>query len=130
MRTTLKHIITQLLIALIAIQIINLSIDSVDFEPIPSSIVSLGDFNYLNSLTEYVAESILGHKDAFPEFQKESTSSKCQMSKHLSLKLSEIASFKMSVNFSRLSICYIVPLEEKYHYSYFNEINPPPPKTV
>lgn len=129
MKTAFKNIISKLLIALLAIQIINLSIDSVEFEPIVS-VVSLGDFNYLNSLSEYVAENIIGDKDAFPEFQKESSSSKCQITKHLDLKLFEPSSIAIAPNFSKLGIAYIVPLKVKYEYSYFNEINPPPPKNI
>jgi hypothetical protein len=128
MTLVVKHIATKLFVALIALQIINLSIDSVEFQPIQNEI-TFGDFNYINSLTEYVSEIILGHTNAFPEFQKESSSSKSQLVKHLSLKL---FSSEFSIAVARTydnAIQYIVPLKEKYSFLFYKEINPPPPKT-
>ncbi len=127
MRITLKTISIKLLVAIVAIQIINLSIDAVEFQPIASTVV-IEDFNYLNSMTEYVSEIILGKKDAFPEFQQESKSSKSQIIKHLSLKVFEDSCAELNANFISSKNSFIVPLKEKYEYSYFNEINPPPPK--
>jgi len=127
MKLALKHITTKLFIALIAVQIINLSIDAVEFQPI-ATIVTIGDFNYLNSITEYVSEIIMGNKDAFPEFQKESASSKSQIVKHISLKLFTAQNFLPNPAFKEISNAFIVPLNEQYSYLYFKEINPPPPK--
>lgn len=127
MNLALKHIITKGLIALIAIQIINLSVDAVDFQP-TTNIVYIGDFNYFNSLTEYIAETVLGNKDAFPEFQKESSSSKSQIVKHFSLKIFSATIAIATPAFVQTSNSFIVPLTEQYSYLYMNEINPPPPK--
>ena len=127
MKLAVKKISTQLLVALIAIQIINLSIDAVEFQPIAATIV-IEDFNYFNSMTEFVAEAIMGNKDAFPEFQKESSSSKTQIIKHLSFKLFQQEGFVCSVPAILKSDVFIVPLTEDYKYRFFGEINPPPPK--
>jgi hypothetical protein len=129
MKFFVKTILTKGLIALIAIQIINLSIDGVDFQPMASRVV-IEDFNYLNSMTEYVSEIILGKKDAFPEFQKESSSSKSQIIKYLSLKIAGKPLEGLSNKYTLCTSSFIIPLKEKYEYSYFNEINPPPPKLV
>jgi len=127
MKTGLKDIATKIFIALMAIQIINLSIDAVEFQPIAST-VTIGDFNYLNSMTEYVTEVVMGMKDAFPEFQKESSSSKSQIVKHIAIKLFENNSTAAEPVFSIRNKTFIVPLKESYQYLYFREINPPPPK--
>lgn len=127
MKKFITNILTKGLIVLIAIQIINLSIDGVDFQPMASKVV-IADFNYLNSLTEYVSEIVLGHKDAFPEFQKESSSSKSQIIKHLSLKLFQHENLVNKTSYPVKGTSFIVPLTEDYKFCYFREINPPPPK--
>ena len=127
MNTGLKNIATKIFIALMAIQIINLSIDAVEFQPIATT-VTIGDFNYLNSMTEYVTEIVMGMKDVFPEFQKESSSTKSQIVKHISIKLFENNSTPTEPVFSIRNNTFIVPLKESYKYLYFREINPPPPK--
>ena len=127
MKVAVKKISTQLLIALVAIQIINLSIDAVEFQPIAATIV-IEDFNYFNSLTEFVAEVVMGNKDAFPEFQKESSSSKSQIVKHLSVKLFQQDHFACRTPYIIQSASFIVPLTEEYQFRFFKEINPPPPK--
>ena len=127
MKVAVKKISTQLLIALVAIQIINLSIDAVEFQPIAATIV-IEDFNYFNSLTEFVAEVVMGNKDAFPEFQKESSSSKTQIIKHLSIKLFQQEGFTCRIPYTVKNEAFIVPLTEDYRYQFFSEINPPPPK--
>ena len=66
-RLAVKKISIQLLVAIVAMQIINLSIDAVEFQPIATT-VTIEDFNYFNSITEYVSEIVMGNKDAFPEF--------------------------------------------------------------
>jgi hypothetical protein len=126
-KPAIKNISIRLLIAVIAIQIINLSIDAVEFQPIATT-VTINDFNYFNSITEYISEIVMGNKDAFPEFQKESSSSKSQIIKHLSFKLYQQDPFVCSAEFVTKSAELVVPLTEDYTYQYFQEINPPPPK--
>ena len=127
MQLTLKQIALKIFIALMALQIINLSIDAVEFQPLEAAI-TIGDFNYLNSMTEYVSEVIMGIKDAFPEFQNQSSSSKSQIVKHLSIKLFENNSIIQAPAIYRQNISYSVPLNESYTYLFLKEINPPPPK--
>lgn len=122
-----KKISIQLLVAIIAIQVINLSIDAVEFQPMSNTVV-IEDFNYFNSITEYVAEIVMGNKDAFPEFQKESSSSKSQIVKHLSLKLFQQDNFVCKTTYDVENTSFIVPLTEDYKFRFFKEINPPPPK--
>ncbi len=127
MGVIIKNIISKFFVAVIALQILNLSVDSIDFQPISSDIV-IGDFNYINSMTEYVSEIVLGHKDAFPEYQNESSSSKAQLVKHLSVKLFQSTT---DIDFTKIfseSSSFNVPLKEKYAFLFYKEINPPPPK--
>jgi len=127
MQLTLKQIATKIFIALMALQIINLSIDSVEFQPIEAAI-TIGDFNYLNSMTEYVSEVIMGIKDAFPEFQKESTAANSQILKHISLKHFENFQIVSEVPIPAQNQSFTVAFLTPYTYLYFREINPPPPK--
>ncbi len=126
-RLAVKKISIQLLVAIVAMQIINLSIDAVEFQPIATT-VTIEDFNYFNSITEYVSEIVMGNKDAFPEFQKESSSSKTQIIKHLSIKLFQQEGFTCRIPYTVKNEAFIVPLTEDYKYRFFREINPPPPK--
>lgn len=127
MVSCIKHITLKCFIVLIALQILNLGIDAIDFQPLNAS-STIGDFNYINSMTEYVTEIVLGHTDAFPEYQKESPSSKSQILKHLSLKLYELKFYTAIVKEFKGNSSYTFPLNEKYNYLFFKEINPPPPK--
>ena len=79
-------------------------------------------------MTEFVAEVVMGNKDAFPEFQKESSSSKSQIIKHLSVKLFQQDDFTLRTQYFTKSASFIVPLTEEYQFRFFKEINPPPPK--
>ena len=69
-----------------AFLILNQSIDTIDFTPIRTA-SGLGDFNDINSGTEYLSEIVFGIKDLFPEFQKKSTSKQSQSAKHISIKI-------------------------------------------
>ena len=123
----IKNIAKNLLILIVAIQVINLSVDSIEFQPSPIAI-TIGDFNYFNSAVEYVIESLMSHKDVFPEFQKESGSSKQQLVKHISLKIFSSSQFSIKPPFADNRNTYIVPLYEDYLFLFLKEINPPPPK--
>lgn len=125
MRISIKNIALQCFLLLMALQILNLGIDAVDFQPLQST-ASLGDFNYMNSLTEYVSEIVLGHKDIFPEFQKESPSSKSQCIKHFSIKLCELTIFTPLLTVPANNIVYNSLINEKDTYRYIKEINHPP----
>ncbi len=127
MKSALKKITLNIFLGLIALQIINLSINAIDFQPMAST-VTLGDFNYLNSMTEYIFEIVIGNKDAFPEFEKDNTSSKTQVVKHISIKLLQTDFCICVTRPATNSYTHAAVLNEKYSYLFFKEINPPPPK--
>ena len=110
-----------------AFQVINLSIDSVDFEPIDSPTTSAFNFNYFNSLIEYVSESLMGHTNAFPEYQNESNQSKSQLiAKHISLKLYQTETIIPLPYIADLIITHFSNNVENYSFLFSKEINQPP----
>ena len=128
MKALLKNILTKLFIVFMAIQIVNVSIDGTDFQPLYAA-NDLGNFDYMNSMTEYVSEILLQHKDAFPEYQK-SQPSKAQILKHISFKIIPVYEMTGLENDNPGQLNYIHPFNENQTYSCFREINPPPPKSV
>ena len=121
------YFLTKMFIALMSLLIINVSIDAFEFQPINTEI-AIEDFNYMNSFAEYVTEILLEHKDAFPEYQKESPSSKSQFAKHFAAKIIRKERFVCQFVFQPNQTSYLIPLSEHYLSSYMQEINPPPPK--
>lgn len=124
----LKIILQKFIVLIVAIQIIDLSIDAIDFQPI-ESVATIGDFNYFNSVIEYVTESLLGHTNAFPEYQNEpSSSKKAQLEKAISFKFSQTDGFDMQPKFLPLTIKANRNYDEDFYSFYYSEIIPPPPK--
>ncbi|MES2003366.1 MAG: hypothetical protein V4450_02505 [Bacteroidota bacterium] len=108
-----------------AIQLLNLSIDSIDFKPMAST--DLSEFNDLNTITEYLAEVVLGHSNIFPEApQKEQK--QAQLQKHLDVKLYVVFIGYTEMKPTPLLKNFQFPLDEQYSHLFFKEINPPPPK--
>lgn len=106
-------------------QTLNLSINSIDFQPIGSA--NFSEFNDLNSITEYVDEIILGHTNSFPEAsQKEQK--QAQLQKHTDIKFYNAFSCYITETQSVEISSFEFPVNEKYKYLFFREINPPPPK--
>lgn len=108
-----------------ALQILNLSTDAIDFRPIATT--NLSEFNDLNTITEYMMEVVLGHSNLFPESsQKEQK--QAQLQKHLDVKLYETFTGCTAIETIPASLGFEFPLDEHYHHLFFQEINPPPPK--
>jgi len=113
-----------------ALQILNMSVDSIEFHPLDNITAStdLGDFNDINSATEYISEILLGHKNAFPEFSKKPGSKQSQSFKHIDIKKYPSASFTLNHQQFAEVTSFAYPLDEQYSYLFSKEINPPPPK--
>jgi hypothetical protein len=125
MNYKILHIASRALVLLLAIQILNLSINSIDFKPIETT--NLTEFNDINTLAEFVSEIVLGHINAFPEFEKK-TQKQSQLQKHISIKIINDY-FVVEPNlFFKDNIQLDTNIMDKYLYEYFQEINPPPPK--
>lgn len=125
MLAKLTHISRNALLLLLALQVLNLSTNAIEFQPFHTS--NLYEFNDLNSIAEYVTEVVLKHYNAFPEFGQQ-PSSKSQVEKHISFKLSVPSPFTLLVKKEQASIQYSDTIKDTYRYLFFKEINPPPPK--
>ncbi|WP_147313898.1 hypothetical protein [Deminuibacter soli] len=115
----------------VAIQILNLSIYTQDFRPLAQHNHTVGDFNEINSIVEYVAEVVLDNKNALPEYQRTNNNHKdLQLHKHLAIKIIDL---KQYIPFRVPEIQqhnFTSQFKQDYAYQYFKEINPPPPKNL
>ena len=110
---------------MLALQILNLSVNSIDFKPIETS--NLTEFNDINTIAEFVSEIILGKVNSFPEFSNKSQK-QSHLQKHISLKIINDQAFFEPDLFICINSQGPTLLKDKYLYGYFQEINPPPPK--
>jgi hypothetical protein len=128
MKTRLKNIVTNIFVSLIAIQVINLSIDAAEFEPLNAT-NDIGNFNYFNSMVEYITESILEYKDAFPEYYNNTSSSKkAQLEKSISFKFSQSSQIDCSAKYFLVIVKNFRIDDEDFYNLHYSEIIPPPPK--
>lgn len=120
-----RHNINRFLTLIIALQILNMSIDSatVEFARQPGQV---DNFNYMDTFVEYVAEVILKHDNAIPESGNRQQKD-MQQHKHIQIAVQKIES---SLQILPMSVCLVFPRnnEDKYAYQFVKEINPPPPK--
>lgn len=127
--TGFKFHIARLLLFVVAMQILNLSIYMQDFEPLKIHKHTIGEINEINSIVEYVAEVVLNHKGALPEYkQQNSDHTALQMHKHAPVKMITFDDLQPQRVFSVAKQTYVHPLNEAYDFLFFREINPPPPK--
>ncbi len=113
-----------------AIQILNQSFDAIDFQPIYVN-NTLGDFNDINSATEYISEIVLGNKDAFPEYQTTTNQHKSSQSiKHSNIKLFQPTVIAVAPTTHAVIVSFAYPLDEKYSFLFSKDITPPPPKVA
>jgi len=92
MLTSLRKYFSSFIIAVVALQVLNLGLYAQDFETAPT--FNGKQTNIINSVTEYVAEVIMHKKNAFPE-KKESSNQSNQSSHELLFKFQP---FKISLN--------------------------------
>ncbi len=112
-----------------AVQILNQSFDAIDFQPICAT-NTIGDFNDINSATEYISEIVLGNKDAFPEFQQTQSGShkSSQTFKHFNIKLFQPTVLTVAPVTYATVLSFAYPLDETYSFLFSKDITPPPPK--
>jgi len=126
MKLALKNIGTKFILLLLAVQIFNQSMDAIQFHPFKHP-DTISDFNYLNSMVEYITEIIMDHKDAFPEYLKKSSRGS-QNVKHIDIKLCQSPSEPAITKHFDDVTSFGFPLYNSYFYLFSKEINPPPPK--
>ena len=121
----IKYYISRFFVIVIAIQVLNMSIDS----PSAQMATSRGEtdsFNYIDTFVEYVAEIVLKYDNAIPE-------SKDREHKELqSYKYTEyiVQKYEPILNFTWTENLVSRPrhTSDMYAYQFIKEINPPPPK--
>ena len=114
------------MILLIAIQVMNVSIDVVEFRPLLPQVLS--EVNESNSVTEFLAETIMGKKATFPEnrLSAEKAHHPQQKTSHISVSLPpsavvvENAVQKDAIPVKDFSVAALACVPR--------EITPPPPK--
>ncbi len=111
---------------MIALQILNMSIDITAAQ---SNTASSGDYNYIDTYIEYIAEIILKYENAIPESkhrgQKELQSHKQLQVICQSLSVSSYASLPGE------SLLKVYPgYINKYACEFIKEVNLPPPKSM
>ncbi len=110
-----------------AFQILNQSIDTIDFSPM-RTVNCIGDFNDINSGTEYLSEIVFGIKDLFPEFQKKNTSKQSQSFKHISIKIVEPRAIDILIKCYTSNVVFAYPTDEKHNFLFLKDVTPQPPK--
>jgi hypothetical protein len=129
MLTGLRTYLSNFVIAVVALQVLNLGLYAQEFEAVPT--VNGNETNIINSVTEYVAEVVMNKKNAFPE-KKEASNQSSQDGHEVLLKFQP---FKILINQSQEQQ-YIIT-NDAHHYNIFflapytnccTDIVSPPPK--
>jgi hypothetical protein len=110
---------------LIALQILNMSIDSPSAQ-LPRNAANADNFNYIDTYVEFVAEVILKYNNAIPE-TKNRQQKELQMQKQFELVFQKIEPITISF-FEEKAEKRFLNSSDKYAYLFIKEINPPPPK--
>lgn len=111
---------------IVAIQVLNLSIDTQSFDFIQTR-QNIGYFNEINSFVEYVAEIVLQYTNALPEYEK-SSHDNLQLHKDCIIKHITVEDKKL-VTYTDLKNDLPLAIPENYICLFCKEINPPPPKS-
>jgi len=129
MHTGLRKYISNFIIAVVALQVLNLGLYAQDFETVPT--VNGKETNIINSVTEYVAEIVMKKKNAFPE-KRESSNQSNQSSHELLFKFQP---FKIPLNDLQEQQYIAVQIAPNYNIFFlapytncYQDILLPPPK--
>ena len=119
-----KNHISRCIAFLVAIQILNMSIDAPGAQMPPNTDPSA--INYIDTFVEYVAEVVLKYDNAIPE-SKDRQQKELQQHKQFEVIFQKIAALAISVVEDNTRNYFLDP-SDKYAYQFSKEINPPPPK--
>ena len=120
-----KNNISRLIAFVIAVQILNMSIDA------PSAQMQVGkgkadNFNYIDSYVEYITEVILKYENAIPE-SKDRQQKELQQHKQFEVAFQKIPPITITF-FEAIPEKIFSNFSNRYAYQFIKEINPPPPK--
>lgn len=132
MRASVKNIVGTFIILLIALQVVNLSIDSVDFYTQANSHSAMDDQDYTDSMLEFVVENMLGFSKhtLHDKANNNSTSKMQQNSMHWDVKLFYTTTPKSAVKeLSDNRLSYFIT-NDKAVTLYYSEVSPKPPQFI
>ena len=130
MKLSFKNIIGHGLVLLLAIQTLNLSINSIEFYNTPSKIVTdVDDLDYIDSIIEFVCENVMGcSKYTFHDRAISGNIVKLQHIAHLDLKTAQYPRLLSDIKEQHLSPYRIIPSDENSIYLCYKEVLPQPPQ--
>ncbi len=109
----------------VAIQILNMSIDSPNAQ-MPVYAQNAENFNYIDTYVEFIVEDVFRYDNAIPE-TKNRQQKEWQMQKQFELVFQKIE--PITISFSPIKIKRrFLNYSDKYAFQFIKEINPPPPK--
>ncbi|MDP4272455.1 MAG: hypothetical protein Q8909_20395 [Bacteroidota bacterium] len=132
MRASVKNIVGTFIILLIALQVVNLSIDSVDFYTQVNSHSTMDDQDYTDSMLEFVVENMLGFSKhtLHDKANNNSTSKMQQNGMHWDVKLFYTTTPKSAVKeLSDNRLSYFIT-NDKAVTLYYSEVSPKPPQFI
>jgi hypothetical protein len=120
-----KNNISRFIAFVIAVQILNMSIDA------PSAQKQVGkdkadNFNYIDSYVEYITEVILKYENAIPE-SKNRQQKELQQHKQFEVAFQKISPIIINF-FESIPKKIFSNFSNQYAFQFIKEINPPPPK--
>jgi hypothetical protein len=119
------NIFSKCFLILMAALVINQSIDEIEFQPLVIN-GNIENFNDLNSAVEYISEIVLGHKDIFPEYQKNGSHKQSSSYKHIYTKTFNVYEAFVVPFQQNVEMNFSFPLDEKYTFLFSKEIIQPP----
>lgn len=128
MFTRFRKYFSNFVVALVALQVLNLGLYAQDFETVPT--FNGKQTNIINSVTEYVAEVVMQKKNAFPE-KAESSNQSNQDGHEILLKFQPFKIFFSNFQeqqYVKIStaICYNIFSLPHYTNCYADILSPPP----
>ena len=120
-----KNNISRFIAFVIAVQILNMSIDAPVAQMFPGN-CKTDTFNYIDTYIEYIAEVILKYENAIPE-SKDRQQKELQQHKQFEVAYQKISPITISFSEATTKVTFL-NFSDKYAFQFIKEINPPPPK--
>jgi len=125
----MNRICKNIIILILAVQVINLSIDSLDFYSF-KSLTTFNDIDYIDSMTEFFVENVMGFpKDTFRDRASNKNDSRLQNIAHLDLKMPHVSIISFLRDTRKKSV-NIIPKNERAIVLFYKEVPPKPPQLL
>jgi hypothetical protein len=131
MRSVFKNIIYRSLILLFAVQTLNLSISSIDFQNTSSKVTAdVDDLDYVDSMVEFLVENVIGFsKHTFDDRAYNNDIARLQQNiVHWDWKWSRYSIIISNLKETQRPNITIIPSNEKALSLYYQEVRPKPPR--